>query len=542
MITQHGLVNYLQWATATYAGGDGRGAPVHSTIAFDLTVTERVLPLLRGRDGPRSSPRTTASSARRRHPLGGTFRRHHDHAGASRTARCDAPARGCRGGGARAGHRRRGAAGELLDGSGGRTRRDAPDQRVRPDRNGGRLLRLRRACRGGAGTAASRSAGRSPTRRLYVLDRRPAARAGRRAGRAVHRRRRRRPRLSGPARSDGRAVRARPVQRQPGRAPVPHRRPGALSPRRHARVSRAGPTTRSRSAATASSSARSRRCCAAPGGATTRLCWRARSPGDDGWSPTSCQGRTVAASAPRPSTARWRSGRRCTKTPTVAPRQSMMPASNSRAGTAATPAKPIPAEEMREWVERTCDRILSLKPTRVLEIGCGTGLLLFRIAPHVSRYCGLDFSRPVIDKVEREVARRGLADRVSLLHRTADDLSGVEPGAYDVVILNSVAQYFPGADYLARVLEGAASALAPGGSSSSATCATCGSSMRITRRCSWIGRRPGCRAPTCSDRCGGGLPRKKNFSSRRRSFTRSVDPRAWEACGRCSSAARPATS
>src|SRR5262249_32183789 len=42
---------------------------------------------------------------------------------------------------------------------------------------------------------------------------------------------------------------------------------------------------------------------------------------------------------------------------------------------------PIPTEEMREWVDRTCERILALSPTRVLDIGCGTGLLLFRIAP-----------------------------------------------------------------------------------------------------------------------------------------------------------------
>ena len=34
---------------------------------------------------------------------------------------------------------------------------------------------------------------------------------------------------------------------------------------------------------------------------------------------------------------------------------------------------PIPAEEMKEWVERTVERILSLGARRVLEIGCGTG-------------------------------------------------------------------------------------------------------------------------------------------------------------------------
>ena len=54
--------------------------------------------------------------------------------------------------------------------------------------------------------------------------------------------------------------------------------------------------------------------------------------------------------------------------------------------------EPIPEEEMREWVDSTVARILSLKPGRVLEIGCGAGLLLLRIAPHCMKYWGTDFA------------------------------------------------------------------------------------------------------------------------------------------------------
>ena len=44
-----GLVNYLHWCTRAYAMDAGCGAPVHSSIAFDLTITGLFGPLLAGR-------------------------------------------------------------------------------------------------------------------------------------------------------------------------------------------------------------------------------------------------------------------------------------------------------------------------------------------------------------------------------------------------------------------------------------------------------------------------------------------------------------
>ncbi|MCI0546224.1 MAG: amino acid adenylation domain-containing protein, partial [Candidatus Rokubacteria bacterium] len=126
---------------------------------------------------------------------------------------------------------------------------------------------------------------------------------------------------------------------------------------------------------------------------------------------------------------------------------------------------PIPAEEMREWLDRTVDRLLRVRPRRVLEIGTGTGLLLFRIAPHVDQYIGTDFSTVAVSALEAELgARRGELSHVQVLRRAADDFSGVEGQAFDAVILNSVVQYFPSVEYLVKVLEGAVRAVAPGGS------------------------------------------------------------------------------
>jgi len=126
--------------------------------------------------------------------------------------------------------------------------------------------------------------------------------------------------------------------------------------------------------------------------------------------------------------------------------------------------RPIPAEEMQEWTDQTVGRILSLQPKRVLEIGCGTGLLLFRIAPHCEVYLGTDFSKTAIEQVQAQIAASPNLSHVKLAHREANDLSGFEPGSFDTVILNSVSQYFPNANYLFEVLSLALSLTKPGGS------------------------------------------------------------------------------
>ncbi|HLL46090.1 MAG TPA: amino acid adenylation domain-containing protein, partial [Longimicrobiaceae bacterium] len=126
--------------------------------------------------------------------------------------------------------------------------------------------------------------------------------------------------------------------------------------------------------------------------------------------------------------------------------------------------EPIPGEEMREWVEDTVGCLGALRPRRVLEIGCGTGLLLFRLAPGCDEYWGTDLSPAAVGYLRERLARPGRdIPGVRLLERAADDFSEIPAGRFDLVVINSVVQYFPGVDYLLRVLEGAVAALAPGG-------------------------------------------------------------------------------
>ncbi|MFC8964999.1 non-ribosomal peptide synthase/polyketide synthase [Streptomyces sp. NPDC057094] len=126
---------------------------------------------------------------------------------------------------------------------------------------------------------------------------------------------------------------------------------------------------------------------------------------------------------------------------------------------------PIPVEEMREWREATITRIGELAPRRVLEIGVGSGLILSRVAPDCVEYRGTDLSEEAVRALRTQVeAVDGLADRVRLDARPAHDTTGLPRDHFDTIVLNSVAQYFPGADYLADVLRAAGELLAPGGS------------------------------------------------------------------------------
>lgn len=125
---------------------------------------------------------------------------------------------------------------------------------------------------------------------------------------------------------------------------------------------------------------------------------------------------------------------------------------------------PTPAAEMREWLDHTVERILSLRPRRVLELGCGTGMLLFRIAPRCTQYWGADLSHVALDYIQQQLLRPGFRlPQVKLLQRTADDFTGIQAESFDAVILNSVAQCFPSIDYLLSVLDQAINVIKPGG-------------------------------------------------------------------------------
>ncbi|PSB57974.1 non-ribosomal peptide synthetase [Chamaesiphon polymorphus] len=123
----------------------------------------------------------------------------------------------------------------------------------------------------------------------------------------------------------------------------------------------------------------------------------------------------------------------------------------------------IPATEMQEWVDYTVEQILALRPQRVLEIGCGSGLLLSQIAPHCDEYWGTDYSVAALQYIEQMKQQVPGLENVTTLERMADDFHGIPPASFDTVIINSVVQYFPSVTYLLRVLEQAVASVRAGG-------------------------------------------------------------------------------
>ncbi|GBG35928.1 hypothetical protein NJB14197_41400 [Mycobacterium montefiorense] len=127
--------------------------------------------------------------------------------------------------------------------------------------------------------------------------------------------------------------------------------------------------------------------------------------------------------------------------------------------------EPIPLEEMFEWRTATVDRIMALRPNRLLEIGAGSGLLLSQIAPHCEHYVATDMSAVAIDNLARSLERLQIPwrDRVEVLTRPAHITEGLPQGYFDTIIVNSVVQYFPNSAYLAGLIDSAMELLAPGG-------------------------------------------------------------------------------
>lgn len=121
-------------------------------------------------------------------------------------------------------------------------------------------------------------------------------------------------------------------------------------------------------------------------------------------------------------------------------------------------------QEMNEYSENTVRKLMPYltKDTRVLEIGCASGLTMFRIAPYVGYYYGTDLSEETIRKNQAYIEQEHISN-IGLEAVPADRIGQIAQQDFDLVIINSVIQCFNGYHYLRNVLKQAISRMKPKG-------------------------------------------------------------------------------
>ncbi|MCP4151996.1 MAG: methyltransferase domain-containing protein, partial [bacterium] len=86
------------------------------------------------------------------------------------------------------------------------------------------------------------------------------------------------------------------------------------------------------------------------------------------------------------------------------------------------------------------------------EIGCASGITMFRIAPQVKLYYGTDLSSVIIEK-DKQRAEEENHKNIKLACLKAHEIDQIEEKEFDLIIINSVIHCFHGHNYLRKVIK-----------------------------------------------------------------------------------------
>ncbi|GAB1208359.1 hypothetical protein APSETT445_007107 [Aspergillus pseudonomiae] len=116
----------------------------------------------------------------------------------------------------------------------------------------------------------------------------------------------------------------------------------------------------------------------------------------------------------------------------------------------------IDRNEMEEWLDDTMTAILDGgEPRNVLEVGTGSGMILFNLPESLQSYVGLELAEQAAtfaNKAAQSVP--SLRGKVEVRVGTVTDVSRTDRlNSPDLVVVNSTAQYFPTPEYLLKAIE-----------------------------------------------------------------------------------------
>ena len=116
-------------------------------------------------------------------------------------------------------------------------------------------------------------------------------------------------------------------------------------------------------------------------------------------------------------------------------------------------------QAQRNKIDHVCRKIRLAAGERFVDIGCGFGGFMFRALETVGALgTGLNTTTEQVDWLRREIARRGLGDRLSVREADFREVDG----PYDKVVSIGVLEH-AGRDQLAEVIKAHADFLKPGG-------------------------------------------------------------------------------
>lgn len=111
-------------------------------------------------------------------------------------------------------------------------------------------------------------------------------------------------------------------------------------------------------------------------------------------------------------------------------------------------------KEVKECIDNTYDKLSSYlfhKP-KILEIGCASGLTMYKLSPFATQYFGIDMSETIIEK-NKGIIRKNKIDNIKLACLSAHEINLLSETNFNIVILNSVIQCFNGHNYLRQVIK-----------------------------------------------------------------------------------------
>lgn len=115
--------------------------------------------------------------------------------------------------------------------------------------------------------------------------------------------------------------------------------------------------------------------------------------------------------------------------------------------------EPFSQDEVREFADNVYIKLKDYLDNNktVLEIGCASGITMSRLLPYSKFYFGIDMASVSVKKNKVRAKEQNI-DNVEFIQCEANKIADLSIPKIDIVIINSVVQYFPGINYLLDVV------------------------------------------------------------------------------------------